>query len=77
MSGKHINDDPIELHDQQLVFPEHRFMEHIAEDEQVRMLRPQITPKMNFPTRTLPCLALNEVFVGESLSSRYIKKKLC
>ena len=35
MSGQHINDDPIELHDQQLVFPEHRFTEHVGEDEQV------------------------------------------
>lgn len=70
MSGRHINDDPIELHDQQLVFPEHRFTEHIAEDEQVRILRKQIPERVRFPARKLPCLALNEVFVGESLSSR-------
>uniref|UniRef100_A0A0B7A8W9 Uncharacterized protein n=1 Tax=Arion vulgaris TaxID=1028688 RepID=A0A0B7A8W9_9EUPU len=70
MSGRHINDDAVELHDQQLIFPEHRFTEHIAEDEQVRVLRQREPEKMRFPSRTLPCLALNEVFIGESLSSR-------
>ncbi|XP_035826352.1 NAD kinase 2, mitochondrial isoform X2 [Aplysia californica] len=70
MSGTHINDDPIELHDQQLIFPEHRFIEHIAEDEQVRVLKPSNGEKETYPVRRLPCLALNEVFVGESLSSR-------
>ncbi|XP_059156165.1 NAD kinase 2, mitochondrial-like [Physella acuta] len=70
MSGRHINDEPIELHDQQLIFPEHRFTEHIAEDEQVRVLKQNSNETMLFPTRTLPCLALNECFIGESLSSR-------
>ena len=70
MSGSHINDDPIELHDQQLIFPEHRFTEHIAEDEQVRVLKPANGEKQMPPVRKLPCLALNEVFIGESLSSR-------
>ena len=35
MSGQHSNEAPVELHDQQLIFPEHRFTEHIGEDEQV------------------------------------------
>ncbi|BFY99379.1 hypothetical protein BsWGS_02419 [Bradybaena similaris] len=70
LSGRHINDDPVELHNQQLIFPEHRFTEHIAEDEQVRVLRHDVQEKMDFPSRKLPCLALNEVFIGESLSSR-------
>ncbi|CAL1546583.1 unnamed protein product [Lymnaea stagnalis] len=70
MSGRHINDDPIELHDQQLIFPEHRFTEHIAEDEQVRVLKQGNDEKLLYPKRTLPCLALNECFIGESLSSR-------
>ncbi|XP_076462186.1 NAD kinase 2, mitochondrial-like [Babylonia areolata] len=68
MSGQHPNDDPIELHDQQLMFPEHRYLEHIAENEQERHPRP-ITGNTP-PPRVLPVLALNEVFVGESLSSR-------
>lgn len=70
MSGGHSNDEPIELHDQQLIFPEHRFTEHIAEDEQIRVLKPSNGQSKVFPPRKLPCLALNEVFVGESLSSR-------
>ncbi|GFO10835.1 NAD kinase 2, mitochondrial-like [Plakobranchus ocellatus] len=71
MSGRHINDDPIELHDQQLIFPEHRFTEHVWEDEQVRSLKNgRGSNGKRFPRRVLPCLALNEVFVGESLSSK-------
>ncbi|GFS25491.1 NAD kinase 2, mitochondrial-like [Elysia marginata] len=71
MSGRHINDDPIELHDQQLIFPEHRFTEHVWEDEQIRSLKNGRNQNgKRFPRRVLPCLALNEVFVGESLSSK-------
>ena len=70
MSGQHINDDPIELHDQQLMFPEHRFVEHIAENEQER--HPRNISSNTPPPRVLPVLALNEVFVGESLSSRCV-----
>ena len=29
MSGHHKNDDPIELHDQQLQYLEHRYIEHV------------------------------------------------
>ncbi|KAL8600736.1 hypothetical protein ACOMHN_057324 [Nucella lapillus] len=68
MSGQHTNDDAIELHDQQLLFPEHRFVEHIAENEQER--HPRSTTQNIPPARVLPVLALNEVFIGESLSSR-------
>ena len=71
MSGEHIDDEPTELHDQQLIFPEHRFTEHIAEDEEVRVLKPGYGQRRTPPVRRLPCLALNEVFVGESLSSRF------
>lgn len=71
MSGRHINDDPIELHDQQLIFPEHRFTEHVWENEQIRSLKNGRNQNgKRFPRRVLPCLALNEVFVGESLSSK-------
>lgn len=69
VSGQHSNDGPIKLHDQQLKFPEDRFTEHIAENEQERH---PVNIKDNLPPpRVLPVLALNEVFVGESLSSRY------
>ena len=68
MSGHHKNDDPIELHDQQLQYLEHRYIEHVNENESCR--RPP-SGKCNMP-RVLPVRALNEVFMGESLSSRYI-----
>lgn len=68
MSGQHLADEPVELHDQQLMFPEHRFVEHVAEREQER--HPVNITSNTPPQRVLPVLALNEVFVGESLSSR-------
>lgn len=68
MAGQHSNDEPVELHNQQLQFPEHRFVEHIAENEQER--HPVSIHSNVPPQRILPVLALNEVFVGESLSSR-------
>ena len=69
MSGQHGGDDMVELHDQQLQFPEHRFTEHIAENEQERHFK---DPLLDIPApEVLPVLALNEVFVGESLSARY------
>lgn len=72
MSGQHSNDTPIELHDQQLSFPELRFIEHIAEREQER--HPVNITSNPPPVRVLPVFALNEVFIGESLSSRCVAK---
>lgn len=69
MSGIHENDEPIELHDQQLQFYEHRFSEHVMESETYRQ-NVNVTENASSP-RILPVLALNEVFIGESLSSRY------
>ncbi|CAI9725129.1 NAD kinase 2, mitochondrial-like [Octopus vulgaris] len=67
MSGKYMYDDPVELHDQQLHFHEHRFTEHVKENEMFNKNK-SLTSKDT--TRILPLLALNEVFMGESLSSR-------
>ncbi len=68
MSGCHDNDEAIELHDQQLQFVEHRFTEHVQENEQVRH---PICAMRDIPTqRVLPVLALNEVFIAEKLSAR-------
>ncbi|XP_064605702.1 NAD kinase 2, mitochondrial-like [Liolophura sinensis] len=67
VSGQHANDDPIELHDQQLQFPEHRFSEEVKELETFQPRRDYLTVQ---PPRVLPVRALNEVFIGESLSSR-------
>lgn len=69
MSGMHENDEPIELHDQQLQFYEHRFSEHVMESELYRQ-NVNVTENASSP-RILPVRALNEVFIGESLSSRY------
>ena len=66
MSGHHANDDPVELHDQQLQYLEHRYTEHV--NENVSCKRPP-SGKCHAP-RVLPVRALNEVFMGESLSSR-------
>lgn len=76
MSGIHENDEPIELHDQQLQFYEHRFSEHVMESETYRQ-NVNVTENASSP-RILPVLALNEVFIGESLSSRvsYYKIKV-
>lgn len=67
MSGYHANDEPIELSDQQLKFLEHRFTEHVAENEVCS--KPLYIKGCNLE-RVLPVRALNEVFIGECLSSR-------
>ncbi|XP_041358859.1 NAD kinase 2, mitochondrial-like [Gigantopelta aegis] len=70
MSGYHANDEAIELHDQQLQFMEHRFTEHVQENEMHEVRRSShLHHKLPKP-KILPVLALNEVFIGESLSSR-------
>ena len=68
MSGYHANDDPIELSDQQLQNLEHRYTEHVAENE---ICSRPLHFKGHTHTRVLPVKALNEVFFGECLSSRY------
>ncbi|RWS16422.1 poly(p)/ATP NAD kinase-like protein [Dinothrombium tinctorium] len=64
-------DDPVELHNQQLLHPEYRYLDlepHLdikRTDEAVKK-----SGNSNIKSRVLPVRALNEVFVGESLSSR-------
>lgn len=70
MAGIHECDESVELHDQQLLYPEHRFTEHVQEHENCRN-HVQVTGEEI--KRVLPVLALNEVFVGESLSSRFVR----
>ena len=69
LSGVNAMDDPIELHDQQLKHPEFRFLD----------LEPRTafdntggrgSSSLHRESRVLPIRALNEVFIGESLSSR-------
>lgn len=72
MSGFHENDEPVDIHDQQLLYPEHRFEEHVKEREIYdleRRIQQQLEHRER-PPRVLPVLALNEVFIGEALSAR-------
>ena len=58
------------LHDQELMYPEYRYWEHVRENEMyfgdsTNRVRMEVVPP-----RVLPILALNEVFIGESLAAR-------
>lgn len=66
LEGQNAFADPTELHDQQLMHPEYRFLEI----EQFKKPTPPPVSTTTTPKRVLPFRALNEVFIGESLSSR-------
>lgn len=74
LKGEHAFDAPVELHDQQLQYPEYRFLDCWQEQhrkstaEDGGMAPPQSA--MADAVHVLPVRSLNEVFVGESLSSR-------
>ncbi|XP_038075892.1 NAD kinase 2, mitochondrial-like [Patiria miniata] len=60
-----INAEPIDIHEQQLRLPDHQY-EHWNREQRMRQgLEKRVEPG---PT-VLPVRALNEVFIGESLSS--------
>ena len=62
-----------DLHEQCLHFPEMRFTEHVHENETYGgEATPAAAPTaaVHRAPAPLPVLALNEVFVGESLSAR-------
>ena len=70
-----INENPIELHKQELVYPEYRYVDFLQEKSVTAGDHPlkhseNKTGKEKISERVLPVLALNEVFLGESLSSR-------
>ncbi|XP_054706903.1 NAD kinase 2, mitochondrial-like [Uloborus diversus] len=67
LSGEHAFAQPVELHDQQLQYPEYRFLDCVEEPQNSAPKVPKLESKL---MRELPVRALNEVFVGESLSSR-------
>ncbi|KAK2179644.1 hypothetical protein NP493_478g01052 [Ridgeia piscesae] len=67
MSGKYTRVDPVDLQRQCLLYPEMRFMEHVKENEVYNHVSEVLEEK---PSHILPICALNEVFIGESLSAR-------
>merc|ERR1711990_1162456 len=70
---KKINQTPIELNDQQLQYPEYRYLDLLSDQETESEGNPFREEKEGMRedgSRILPILALNEVFIGESLSSR-------
>ena len=70
-----INESAIELHKQELQYPEYRYVDFLKEKSVSPLDHPLRTSEgptdeENIGSRVLPVLALNEVFLGESLSSR-------
>ncbi|CAG0896344.1 unnamed protein product [Cyprideis torosa] len=74
IKGEDVFDTPVELHDQQLLHPEYRFLdEHHpveGENKEVPTLMEHKPEKDNRKLRILPVFALNDVFIGETLSAR-------
>lgn len=67
--GQHPQLEPVELHDQFLYNLEHRYYEHVEENRTAKIA----TVKKTSETGSLvkyPNSALNEIFIGESLSAR-------
>ncbi|XP_023230615.1 NAD kinase 2, mitochondrial-like isoform X1 [Centruroides sculpturatus] len=66
--SEHAKDPPIELHDQQLQYPEYRFLDCWQEQPPRKS---EISDHQKVKVEhVLPVRALNEVFIGETLSSR-------
>nr|ALS04112.1 mitochondrial NAD kinase-like protein [Acartia pacifica] len=69
-----INEAPVELHDQQLQYPEYRYMDLMTENADAgdhpfkEPIARENTAQQH--TRILPVFGLNEIYIGESLSSR-------
>jgi len=69
IEGENAGDGPIELHNQQLLYPEYRYLE-LDHDNFKAIENSNVKSNSNSKLCTIPVRALNEVFVGESLSSR-------
>ena len=61
---------PVELKEQQLQYPEYRYMDLMNETGCDHPFKETESEEQEEFTRTLPILALNEIYIGESLSSR-------
>ncbi|XP_077549287.1 NAD kinase 2, mitochondrial isoform X2 [Haemaphysalis longicornis] len=72
LKGEHAFDAPVELHDQQLQYPEYRFLDCWQEQHRKSATEDGLAavPPPADAVHVLPVRSLNEVFVGESLSSR-------
>lgn len=64
LSGR---DAPVNLHNQQMLFSEHQFWERVVSRDERRGLYQSVDDS---EPHVLPVLALNEVYIGETLSSR-------
>ena len=74
MSGHQACDsEPMDLQQQRMDYPEYRYWEHVREHETCNV---PSTQGGIHPSSQLPILALNEVFIGESLSARWVAAKL-
>ncbi|KAH9366890.1 hypothetical protein HPB48_019930 [Haemaphysalis longicornis] len=73
LKGEHAFDAPVELHDQQLQYPEYRFLDCWQEQHRKSATEDGLAavPPPADAVHVLPVRSLNEVFVGESLSSRW------
>lgn len=71
LEGNSACDEPLELHNQQLISPEYRYLEsdEIAGNCEIRK-SPNIPKDSLSLSRTLPVRALNEAFIGEIHSAR-------
>jgi len=68
-SGLSAYDVPVNLHNQQMLFAEHQFWERVLRgDDHHNPCQPQSSADVE--PHVLPVLALNEVYIGETLSSR-------
>jgi len=70
-----IHQTPVELKEQQLQYPEYRYMDLMNDHDHPFKERIDSAEEVSLP---LPILALNEIYIGESLSSRvsYLEVKV-
>lgn len=67
LEGENANEEPLELHEMGQKCPENRFLDL---DQSQDIKSEIVDPNRNSSRKVLPYKALNEVFVGESISSR-------
>lgn len=70
IKGENALDAPAELHDQQLLHPEFRYLDLETHPLNRRSNSPHRPDNFEYDYQVLPVRALNDVFVGECLSSR-------